>query len=140
MMDRILVPTDGSEGAEQAENYALDLAELTGAEVHALYVIETRATYILTIDLDSDEMEAYEEFGEKTVTKVANRAAERGLSGVGATRKGKIAPEIVDYAKEKNIDHIVMGRRGQGAIGKYVGSTAEKVIRMSDRPVTVVEE
>ena len=139
MIDRILIPTDGSEEAEAAIDYGLKLASLTGAEVHALYVIETRASYIITVDFAGEEMKEHEQWGDETVGDVVTRATALGLEATGTVRKGKIAQEIVEYAQTNDIDQIVMGRRGQGAIGRYIGSTAEKVIHMAELPVTVVE-
>ena len=139
MFDRILIPTDGSEQANAAIEYGVALAKLSDADVHALYVIETRAQYIITVDIDDKAMREHEEWGEETVKSVVQRAEEEGLAGKGAVTKGKIAQEIVEYAQKNNIDHIVMGRRGQGAIGRYLGTTAEKVVHMSEKPVTIVE-
>lgn len=138
MHDNILIPTDGSEQAEDAVEYGLDLAEEFGAKVHALYVIETEATYILTVGLGEEDMAEYREYGEETVSDVVDRATDRGLDGTGVIRTGSIAEEIVEYADENEIDSIVMGGQGRGAIDKYIGSTAEKVVRMSDLPVTIL--
>ncbi|PSP34220.1 universal stress protein [Halobacteriales archaeon QH_10_70_21] len=138
MYDDILIATDGSKKSELSVDHGLDLAEAFDAHVHALYVIETEATYILTVGLGDDEMEEYEEYGEETVSDVAERAAERGLDATGVVRTGTIAAEIDDYAEENGMDLIVMGKQGRGAIEKYLGSTAEKVARMSDTPVTIV--
>lgn len=138
MYDNILIATDGSEKSEPGVSHGLDLAEAFGAHVHGLYVVETEATYILTVGLGDDQMEEYREYGEETVSDVANRASERGLDGTGVVRTGSIAAEIVDYAEENGVDLIVMGKQGRGAIEKYLGSSAEKVARMSDIPVTIV--
>jgi nucleotide-binding universal stress UspA family protein len=101
-------------------------------------VIETKATYILTAKLDDSEMEEYREYGEEVVSDVVDRARERGLEGQGVVKSGRISQEIVRYADGNGVDHIVMGKQGRGAIEKYVGSTAEKVMRMSGVPVTVI--
>ncbi len=138
MIDKILIPTDGSEQAERAVEYGLNLAESFDAEVHALYVIETEATYVLTVGLSDDDMEEYEEYGEEVVSDVVDRANERGLDGRGVLKKGKVSEEIVEYGDDNDIDHIVMGGQGRGAIEKYLGSTAEKIVRMSSLPVTVL--
>lgn len=138
MIEKILIPTDGSDQAESAVKYGLDLAEAFDAEVHALYVIETEATYILTVGLSDEEMDEYREYGEEAVSAVVDRAADRGLGGVGAIKTGKVSEKIVDYAEDNGIDHIVMGGQGRGAIERYLGSTAEKVLHMTDVPVTVV--
>lgn len=138
MIDRILIATDGSKKAEAAETYALDMAELAGAELHALYVVATGASYILTVDLGDDALQEDEQFGEDTVKEVISQAADRGLEGQGVVKRGNVAAEITDYANENDVDHIVVGRQGRGAIEQYLGSTAEKVVRMSRVPVTVV--
>lgn len=138
MYDRILIPTDGSEQASQAIEHGLAMAEAFGATVHALYVVETEATYILTVGLGDDEMEEYRQYGEETVEEVVEAARARGLEATGAVKTGRISKEIVGYAEENDIDHIVMGKQGRGAIEKYIGGTAEKVMRMASIPVTAI--
>ena len=138
MIDNVLIPTDGSEKARPGIEYGLDLAEAFDAHVHALYVIETEATYILTVALDDDEMDEYREYGEEVVSDVVEQASARGLDGTGSVRTGKVSEDIVEYAEDNGVDHIVMSGQGRGAIEKYLGSTAEKVLRLSSTPVTVV--
>lgn len=138
MFENVLIATDGSEKSEESVSEGLDLAESLGAHVHVVYVVETEATYILTVGLGDQEMEEYKQYGDKTVTDVVDRAAERGLDGTGVVRTGNVAAEIVEYAEDTDIDLIVMGKQGRGAINRYIGSTAEKVARMSDVPVTIV--
>jgi len=137
--DNILIPTDGSNSAEAAVEHGIAMAKKFGSTVHALYVIETRAHYILTVSINDDVMEEYEEYGEGLVTDVVERANKEGLDGVGIVKAGSIAEEIVEYARRNDIEGIVMGAEGRSAVDKYlVGSTAEKVIRTADIPVTVV--
>lgn len=138
MFENVLIATDGSEKSEESVSAGLNLAESLDAHVHVAYVIETEATYILTVGLGDDEMEEYKEYGEETVTEVVDRAAERGVGGTGVVKTGNVAAEIVEYAEKNEMDLIVMGKQGRGAINRYIGSTAEKVARMSDVPVTIV--
>lgn len=138
MYDNVLIATDGSDEAEDCVDHGLDVAEATDAKVHALYVVETKASYILTVGLSDEELESYREYGEDVVTEVIDSASERGLGGEGVIRTGRPAEEIVDYADENDIDIIVMGKQGHGAIERHLGSTAEKVMRMTDTSVTVV--
>lgn len=138
MLDSILIATDGSKKASKVVDHGLDLAERFDAEVHAIYVVETEASYILTVGVSDKEMEEYRAYGEETVEGVVDRAEERGLEGVGVVKTGKIAAEIVDYADEADVDGVVVGRSGRGEIEKYLGSAAEKIVRMSPKPVTVV--
>ena len=138
MYDDILIPTDGSEEAEDAVSHGIELARAFDAKVHALYVIETEATYILTAELGDQEMEKYREYGEEVVSAVANRAGDAGLDASGVIRVGNISEEIVEYAGDNEVDVIVMGRRGRCSFEQYLGSIAEKVVRLSEIPVTVV--
>lgn len=141
MYERILVPVDGSGASDAAVEKAIDLASMSDAELHALYVIETKATYIITVGLSDEEIREHEEYGEGLVTDAVEKAADRGIDNAkGVIKKGKPASEIVTYAEEKGVDYIVMGKQGHGAIDKFIGSTADKVLRMSDIPVTVVVE
>lgn len=138
MYEKILIATDGSEEVEPAVEHGLDLAESFGAEVHAMYVVETEATYILTVGLGDEEMEEYENYGKGVVTDVVDRAESRGLEGVGVVKTGNIAEKVTEYAEEEDIDNVIVGERGRGAIEKYLGSNAEKIVRMCSKPVTVV--
>lgn len=138
MYEKILIATDGSEQVEPAVEHGLDLAESFGAEVHAIYVVETEATYILTVGLGDEEMEEYENYGKEVVRDVVNRAESRGLEAVGVVKTGNIAEKVTDYATEKDIDNVIVAERGRGAIERYLGSNAEKIVRMCSKPVTVV--
>ncbi|MEF8814696.1 MAG: universal stress protein [Halovenus sp.] len=139
MHETVLIATDGSEQVERAVNYGIDLAGAFDAEVHVLYVVETKATYILTVGLSDEDMAEYEEYGEEVVSAVAKRAADRGLEAKGIVKKGRVAEKIVEYAEDNDIGTIIMGQRGRGAtVDKYLGSTAEKVMRTTDIPVTAI--
>lgn len=138
MTDRILIATDGSDESQAAIDYGGNLAELADSEVHILYVVETQANYILSVGLQENELEEYREFGRETVREATDYLKERGIGSKGIVRTGAVAQEIVDYADDEDIDHIVVGRQGRGAVEQYLGSTAEKVVRMSHVPVTVV--
>ena len=138
MLDKILIATDGSDEASGAVEHGLDLAEAFDAEVHVIYVVETEASYILTVGVGDKEMEEYRQHGEEIVTAVIEQVEKRGLDGVGVVKTGKIAPEVVSYAESENVDTVVVAERGRGAIEKYLGSNAEKIVRMCSKPVTVV--
>ena len=69
-----------------------------------------------------------------------NAARERAR-GIGVTtillesRTGDVAQTIVDIAREKNVENIVVGKRGVGRIG---GLLLGKIVRLAPKPVTVV--
>ena len=140
--DRILVPTDGSDGVERAIQHAVEVAATNGADIHGLYVLSTDAYAGLAMEsswesvdrlLREDAQEAVER-----VRKIA-KMVDGDLSIETAVVEGKPSREIVRYAEEVDCDLVVMGTHGRGGIDRLLlGSVAESVIRASSIPVTAV--
>ena len=85
----------------------------------------------------------HSEISDRTAVAAAVDALTRaGVKAHGEVRNtifGYAAREIMNDADEVNADVIVMGSRGRGDLaGLLLGSTAHKVIHLSDRPVLVV--
>lgn len=140
MHDTILIPYDGSEEATKGADHGIELAAELGATVHALYVVDLpdapRGPFIRG---DEDEMrEDYREFGEARTEEIREKAAEKGVDCTTAIRTGPAEDRIVEYAEDEEIDAIVMGTGYRGKLGGLLGSTAEKVLRSTDIPVTTV--
>jgi nucleotide-binding universal stress UspA family protein len=138
MYDRILVAVDHSEMSDRAVRAARDLAALSKGEVWVLHLREREMgakTGVLRIDETTDDANAQ-------VAAAVEVFTEAGVKAHGEVRNtifGYAAREIVNDAIEVNADVIVMGSRGRGDIaGLLLGSTAHKVIHLSDRPVLVV--
>ena len=138
MYGRILVAVDHSEMSDRAVLAARDLAVLSEGEVWVLHLREREMgakTGVLRID------ETTQEASDQVAASV-NVLTEAGVKAHGEVRNtifGYAAREIVNDAIEVDADVIVMGSRGRGDIaGLLLGSTAHKVIHLSDRPVLVV--
>ena len=138
MYDRILVAVDHSEISDRAVLAARDLAVLSKGEVWVLHLREREIgakTGVLVPDETTDEANAQVAASVEVLTQA-------GVKAHGAVRNtifGYAAREIVNDAIEVDADVIVMGSRGRGDIaGLLLGSTAHKVIHLSDRPVLVV--
>jgi nucleotide-binding universal stress UspA family protein len=138
MYDRILVAVDHSEISDRAVIAARDLAVLSKGEVWVLHLREREMAFktgLLAPDETSEE-------AKTAVAASVEVLAQAGVKAHGEVRNtifGYAAREIVDDAKEVDADVIVMGSRGRGDIaGLLLGSTAHKVIHLSDRPVLVV--
>ncbi|KTG08716.1 stress response protein [Haloprofundus marisrubri] len=140
MYDRILVPTDGSEGVERAICHALDLAEAHGATIHAIYVVNTASYAGLPMESSWDGIdEMLRSDAEAALEDVRRLADERGVSVEAAVVDGSPSREIVSYAEREGCDLIVMGTHGRGGIDRLLlGSVAEKVVRGSNVPVLTV--
>jgi len=138
MYDRILVAVDHSEISDRAVLAARDLAVLSKGEVWVLHLREREIgvkTGVLVPDETTDEANAE----VAASVEVLTRAGVKTHGAVRNTIFGYAAREIVNDAIEVDADVIVMGSRGRGDIaGLLLGSTAHKVIHLSDRPVLVV--
>jgi nucleotide-binding universal stress UspA family protein len=140
MYEKILLPTDGSEEAEQAVRHGLALAESMDASVHALYVVPTGVTLPYSPGhLDEEGRNEAEEYGEEIVTEVVEMAKKAGIESTGVVKRGTVYKEIVEYAADNDFELLVMGTQGRSGLDELVlGSTTEKVVRHSDVPVTAV--
>lgn len=138
MYDQILVPTDGSKEALEGARHGVDLAAALGSTVHALYVVEEGGNPWLSESME-DQSERAREYGEETTGEVAEMAADAGVESVTAVKVGPaVYKKINEYATENGVDAIVMGTGYRGSMGGLLGSTAEKVVRTSEIPVTTI--
>ena len=138
MYDKILVAVDHSEPSDRALLAARDLALLSKGEVWVLHLrereIATKTGVVLT-DETADEASAAVEAAVDKLTAAGVKAH----GDVGHTIFGYAARSIVDNAIDRDVDVIVMGSRGRGDLaGLVLGSTAHKVIHLTDRPVLIV--
>ena len=138
MYDKILVAVDHSEMSDRAVLAARDLAVLSNGEVWVLHLRERELgpkTGVALPDETTDEAKA----GVDAAVGLLSQAGVKAHGQVRTTIFGYAAREIVNDAIDLNADVIVMGSRGRGDLaGLLLGSTAHKVIHLSDRPVLVV--
>lgn len=126
---RILLPTDFSEFSSEATTYACAFAEQFDAELHVLHVLEGPQA------ADTEVKEVF----EGAMAEVLDPKWEEGRKVVKATAEGAAFLEIIRYAKEHDIDLIVMGTHGRtGLVHLLIGSTAENVVRKAPCPVLTV--
>lgn len=142
-LHRILVPTDFSKFSEAALKYAAAFADKFGAEIHLLHVAQDLALFIPDMVTVTPPLVPTIE----QITSAATEAFERlvrenhleKFTIHRAVREGPPFSEIVRYAKEKEIDLIVMGTHGRGALAHMLlGSVTEKVVRKAPCPVLTV--
>jgi len=138
MYERILVATDGSDNAQRATDQALDLARQYGAELHAVYVIETRTGYDNAI-VDPDTVrQNLRADGEAALATVVTKG-EPEVSVVTSIREGVPHEELLSYSADEGIDLVVMGAKGRSAFKTILlGSTTEALLRADRVPILVV--
>jgi nucleotide-binding universal stress UspA family protein len=139
MYDKILVAVDHSEISDRAVLAARDLAVLSKGEVWVLHLRERELavkTGVAMTAESADEANA----AVSAAVEVLTQAGVKAHGDIRTTLFGYAAREIVDDAIEHDADLIVMGSRGRSdLVGFVLGSTAHKVIHLTDRPVLIVK-
>lgn len=140
-LKKILVPTDFSEHSAKAMQYGAELAAKFGAELHLLHSIEATpimygegAFYPTETDAEI-EAAAVKQLDDVKLDSTADLTVKRHA------KHGHPFVEIVRYAKDNEVDLIIIGTHGRGAIAHMLlGSVAEKVVRKAPCPVLVVRD
>ena len=138
MYDKILVAVDHSARSDRALLAARDLALLSKGEVWVLHLRE-REIAVKTGLAMTDETESDANAAISAAVEKLTGAGVKAHGEVRTTLFGYAARGIVDDAIEHNVDVIVMGSRGRSDLAGFIlGSTAHKVIHLTDRPVLIV--
>lgn len=148
MYQRILAGLDGSTHSLAAAEKAVQLAKLLGAELHLLTVTRPYKVtpalkqYLEAENLLGEPKYVMDDMTNQIVEKAEERAKNAGVASVKtAVREGKPARSIIDYAKSKKIDLIVIGSRGVGEIeAALLGSVSQKVSMLGSCSVLIVRD
>lgn len=141
-MKKILVPTDFSEQAENALKVAVQLAKKYDSEVHMLHMIELPMHQIIATSNFSELPEAV------FFMKIAHNNFEESLDKdylddvelFENIKFNDASDGILEACTEDDIDLIVMGSHGASGFKEmFIGSTAERVVRTSKKPVLVIK-
>ena len=140
---RILIPIDFSPHSEQALKYGVALAEKFEAELFLIHAFQDVSIYQTEVVSGAPPiMPPVEQLTASARGAMERLVQEKNLRRFGTHTdivEGAPVEEIVDYAKEKNIDLIVMGTHGRGWLAHVLmGSVAEKVVRKAPCPVLTV--
>jgi nucleotide-binding universal stress UspA family protein len=140
MYDRILLPTDGSDGTEQALSHAVEIARGRDATIHALSVIDRRLYLAADESQKSELKSSLRDDARAAVERVADGAADAGVDCTTAVRDGVPYRVILEYAAERPVDLVVMGTHGRSGRDKLanLGSVTERVVENTDTPTLVV--
>jgi universal stress protein A len=145
-LKNVLVATDFSEASDAALRYGREFASRFGATLHVLHVTENVAIPSIGADgFAAMAPELQDEVEEAARVRLAAALTDSDRSGP-VTRPvvmtaGSPALVIVDYAKRNEIDVIVMGTHGRGALEHLLmGSVAERVVRLAPCPVLTVRD
>lgn len=157
-LSNIMVPYDGSEHAARALAYAEKLAAaLPDAHVFIVHVMPSDMVDAEDLDdggslngvpLGLIDRSAYQGLVERAIDRARDKVAaalQDDIAGMGdavtvdVVADPSAADAIVYYAKTHDIDLIVMGRRGLGALRGMLGSVSYSVLHAADMPVLTVK-
>lgn len=138
MYQDLLLATDDSEGARQATDHAIALADRLDATLHVLSVTDEGPHSADKSDkLRSDP----EEHATEAVDRAAETATAKNVEVTTHVRDGVPQEQIVKFAEANPIDMIVVGTSGRTGLDHLVvGSVAEEVVRNAPVPVVTVRE
>jgi nucleotide-binding universal stress UspA family protein len=141
-LKKLLVPTDFSESARHALTYGISFAREYQAELVILHVVEN-----LTVGYASDLFpvpmaEVFQEisgYAKAELAKLGAVAREKEVEVLEQVVQGKPSAEIIRFAREAEVDMIVLGTHGKGMLDQALfGSTTERVVRRAPCPVLTV--
>jgi nucleotide-binding universal stress UspA family protein len=140
MYQRILVPTDGSDGTEDVVDHALEIARGRDATIHVLSVADRRVYLSADADEQEDVLDALESDASEAVAAAAEQIEAAGVDAVTEVRTGVPHAEIVRYADEEDVDLLAIGTHGRTGKEKLVhlGSVTDRVVKEAQEPVLVV--
>jgi|AntRauMinimDraft_3_1070383.scaffolds.fasta_scaffold00014_4 nucleotide-binding universal stress UspA family protein len=135
----VLVAYDGSKPAQKAVEHAF--TTYPDAEIVLLRVIEAADSSTEAGISIIQEMlrEREEEISEEFPDEIDAITSDPDVEFRTETVVGKPAREIVSFAEEHDIDHVIIGSHGRAGLSRILlGSVAEKIVRRAPMPVTVI--
>ncbi len=140
-IQKILIPTDGSDYSMRAAEYGISIAKMLNAQIMVVYVIdEVFLNQILRINERENMEREIKKDGQRYINYILNLALKENVKASSLLAKGRPFEQIVHLSKSLNMDLIVMGTYGRSAVERIlIGSVAERVIEYSTCPVLVVK-
>ncbi len=155
MFSNILLPLDGSELGERVLPKAENLARIHRASIHLIHVVPRQPELegaqrglFAAISAQAAEHQQREArhlledriaSGKEYLERLAVHLGDTGLKVVTAIEEGAVAEKIIEYAKEHDIDLVMMSAYGYGGIKRrLLGSVTDRVIGAGETPVLVL--
>jgi len=138
----ILVPYDGTSFSNRAFQKALDIAKKDNSKITIFTVIEGEYSAIMGYSkINPQVIKKQQSAAKKYIYKLESSAKNNGVLITVKIKQGtKIVKEILDFAKSKKFNLIVMGSHGRTGINKVIlGSVSNGVVQQAKCSVMVVK-
>ncbi|MEO1241025.1 MAG: universal stress protein [Pseudomonadota bacterium] len=130
-MKSILLATDFSERSGFAVERAVSLAKTHGATLHLLHIIDS--------DLPSRIEDGQRRAAEAQLDELSNAMRQKGAQCMISLKRGEAHEAISEAALESAADLVVIGTHRRNPMrNAFVGTTAERMIRLGSTPVLIV--
>ena len=135
---KILVCCDGTKYSEKALLHACDMAKESHSQISIIYVVDS------ALGLDVFDRKEYlkilRKYGEKILNKFEVIATKKGVDVKTIMKEGKVADQIINYAKKEKFNLIVVGSKGLGSFSKFfLGSVSNKLANKSLCSILIVK-
>ena len=145
MFDKILLATDGSDGALHAAGQAAEIARKFNSKVTVTYVVQppmpvTTIADMPGVSIDPTYVSRYmEETGNAVSRRTGKVLEEAGVNYDVRVEMGHPAESIINVATEGRYNLIVIGSRGLSGIKSFfLGSVSDRVAHLAHCPVLIV--
>jgi len=145
VFNKILVPLDGSEFADKALDYAIEIAKKFSSELLIVHIVQSTTAFVtgpevLGPSLVLDLRNQLDESGRRILTAGEAKAKKAAVNVTLRMEYGNPADKILNMVKDEKIGLIVIGHRGLGAAARFfLGSVSDKVSRHATCPVLIVK-
>ena len=139
-MKRILIATDGSDGAWAAVEEGVALASETGASV-TFVTVRSQVSGLFGDPLYQRHLTHQLAHARAALVPAEAEAERMGVDSESEILEGDPVERIVEAARTWAADLVVVGSRGHGAVtSAVIGSVSREVVRLSPAPVMVVRQ
>ena len=143
MYKTILVPLDGSDRAEKILPHVREMAQLYGASVVLLQVVEPSMTVVTPYDMvpyyDSEQVEQWTQDARDYLNGLAGSMRLEADRVKVVVQQGPIVHTILDVAEREHADLIAMASHGRTGLSRvFYGSIAAGILNQADRPLLLI--
>ncbi len=144
-MKKILVPTDFSDNAYKAAEYAIKIADYLNGTVtlyHAFQIQSTTGSFASTKHfIEADASDRMNEFAQKLAPIANANANANGVELETKVVQGDTIACITDRANKMGYDLVVMGTKGATGLKEvFIGSVTSTILKKVDIPVLAVPD
>jgi nucleotide-binding universal stress UspA family protein len=140
MFNKILVAHDGSDGAQRAFDTAVELAlQLGERRLQMISVEEDLPIHAETIDEIAEEKENEDSYFGQLGAQAKRRASLKGVQLEATVVPGHEVKSIVEFARERQCDLLVVGFTGHSRIYEHLWGASQNLTRLAPCSVLVVK-